>query len=128
MYDFANSYMKNWFPNIPSYPAFVVRLNRLSPCFKVLSEILIERGVTATSIIRNTRLLDSMPIITCSGKRKGKVTPEIMDKSYNATKVGYFYAGQPHLKIEKLFSVFRIKCRLQTLIGFAQLRRWVICQ
>lgn len=96
MYDFANSYLKSWFPDIPSYPAFVVRLNRLSPCFKILAEALIEQGIATAGIVRNTCLLDSMPIITCSGKRKGKVAPEITDKGYNATKVGYFYGLKLH--------------------------------
>jgi hypothetical protein len=96
MYDFANSYLKSWFPDIPSYPPFVVRLNRLSPCFKMLSEILIVQGVTSAGVVKNTCLLDSMPIITCSGKRKGKVASEITDKGYNATKVGYFYGLKLH--------------------------------
>ncbi len=96
MYDFANSYLKSWFPDIPSYPAFVMRLNRLSPCFKLLSALLIEQGVAVSGILRNTALLDSMPIITCSGRRKGKVAPEITDKGYNATKVGYFYGLKLH--------------------------------
>ena len=30
IYDFANSYLKSWFLDIPFYPTFVVRLNRLS--------------------------------------------------------------------------------------------------
>jgi hypothetical protein len=32
------------------------------------------------------RVLDSMPIITCSGKRKAKVAREIADKRYCSTK------------------------------------------
>jgi len=31
-------------------------------------------------------LLDSMPIITCSGKRSGKVAKEITDKGFCSTK------------------------------------------
>jgi hypothetical protein len=36
-------------------------------------------------------VLDSMPIITCSGKRDGKVAPELTDKGYCATKSMYYY-------------------------------------
>ncbi len=39
----------------------------------------------------NQSLLDSMPIITCSGKRKGKVAREITDKEYCSTKCTYYY-------------------------------------
>lgn len=96
MYDFTNNYLKSWFPDLPSYPAFVVRLNRLSLCFKMLSEILIKQGFTSAGLVKNSCLLDSMPIITYSCKRKGKVASEITDKGYNATKVGYFNGLKLH--------------------------------
>jgi len=41
-------------------------------------------------------LLDSMPIITCSGKRTGKVAREITDKGYNSTKGFYYYGLKLH--------------------------------
>jgi len=44
----------------------------------------------------NQSLLDSMPIITCSGKRTGKVAKEITDKGYNSTKGFYYYGLKLH--------------------------------
>ncbi len=37
-----------------------------------------------------------MPIITCSGKRTGKVAREITDKGYNSTKGFYYYGLKLH--------------------------------
>ena len=44
----------------------------------------------------DTSLLDSMPIITCSGKRKGKVATEITSKGFNSTKGFYYYGLKLH--------------------------------
>ena len=44
----------------------------------------------------NQSLLDSMPIITCSGKRKGKVAKELTDKGYCSTKSLYYYGVKLH--------------------------------
>ena len=41
-------------------------------------------------------LLDSLPIITCSGKRKAKVYLEITNKGYCATKSMYFHGLKLH--------------------------------
>ena len=38
-----------------------------------------------------------MPIITCSGKRSGKVAREITDKGYCSTKGKYYYGLKLHL-------------------------------
>jgi hypothetical protein len=41
-------------------------------------------------------VLDSMPIVTCSGKRSGKVASEITDKEYCAAKSMYYYGLKLH--------------------------------
>jgi hypothetical protein len=40
--------------------------------------------------------IDSMPVITCSGKRSAKVAPEITDKGYCPTKGIYYYGLKLH--------------------------------
>jgi len=37
-----------------------------------------------------------MPIITCSGKRNGKVAGELCDKGYNSTKKMHFFGLKLH--------------------------------
>ena len=80
---------------MPSYPAFVTRLNRLSEPFKALAGILLDQ-FRPNDLIKNISLLDSMPIITCSGKRQGKVAPDITNKGYCSTKGIYYYGVKMH--------------------------------
>ena len=46
--------------------------------------------------ILDQSLLDSMPIITCSGKREGKVAREITDKGFCSTKGICYYELKQH--------------------------------
>jgi hypothetical protein len=46
--------------------------------------------------VLNKHLIDSLPIITCSGKRKPTVTKELTDKGYCATKSMYYYGLRLH--------------------------------
>ncbi len=88
---------QSWFPSLPDYTAYVVRLNRLAPVFPVLVEKLVDKyqadGVSTSNLIA---LTDSMPIITCSGKRKGKVARELCDKGYNSTKGMHYFGLKLH--------------------------------
>lgn len=92
---FAAEHLKSWFPNIGSYQAFNNRLNKLSGAFTRLTEILIEEHQPDDCCL-NQSLLDSMPIITCSGKRSGKVAAEITDKGFCSTKGIYYYGLKLH--------------------------------
>ena len=92
---FATEYLKSWFPDIPSYQAFNARLNRLSNAFSKLSQIILTEKQPSDCCLDQS-LLDSMPIITCSGKRKGKVALELTDKGYNSTKGFYYYGLKLH--------------------------------
>jgi len=95
MYDFADQYLRSWFPALPSYQAFCNRLNRLNEAFKIVSARML---VDFSPIDQNASfsVLDSMPVITCSGKRNGKVAPEITDKGYCSTKSMYYYGLKLH--------------------------------
>ncbi len=73
---FASEYLMSWFPKLGSYQAFNNRLNRLGGAFTRLIEILLA-DFQPDDCLFDQSLLDSMPIITCSGKRSGKVAREI---------------------------------------------------
>ena len=95
IHSFANDYLRSWFPMLPSYTAFNNRLNRLSEAFKQFAgSLLIDYKPTECS--DEVSLLDSLPIITCSGKRTGKVAREITDKGYCSTKSMYYYGLKLH--------------------------------
>jgi len=95
IYRFASEY-PNWFPKLGSYQAFNNRLNRLTGAFNRLVKNLLTSSIPDDCIIEQS-LLDSMPIITCSGKRSGKVAPEVTDKGYCSTKSMYYYGMKLHL-------------------------------
>jgi len=92
---FAAEYLYSWFPKLGSYSAFSNRLNRLSETFRELVTSLIA-DYCPDDCFLDQSLLDSMPIITCSGKRSGKVTKGITDKGYCSTKSMYYYGVKLH--------------------------------
>jgi hypothetical protein len=96
IHQYANEYLKSWFPLLPSYEAFTLRINRLSEAFRLLSAHLFESERPSDCIL-DQNLLDSMPIITCSGKRKGKVAQEITDKGYCSTKSMFYHGSKLHV-------------------------------
>lgn len=98
---FANEYLISWFPSLGSYQAFNNRINRLSEAFRKLLEPLLQESVPADCCFDQS-LLDSMPIITCSGRRPAKVARDITDKGRCSSK-GIYYHG---LKLHAL-SFFR---------------------
>jgi hypothetical protein len=95
IYDFAKGYLFSWFPKLPSYVAFDTRLNRLSEALKAISAKLFDELKPADCSTTES-LLDSMPIITCSGKRVGKVANELTDKGFCSTKNMYYYGAKLH--------------------------------
>jgi hypothetical protein len=95
IYDFADNYLRSWFPKLPSYVAFDTRINRLSEAFRILAEHTM-KNFQPDDCQLNESILDSLPIITCSGKRKGKVAKEISDKGYCSTKNMYYFGLKLH--------------------------------
>ena len=92
---YAKKYLHDWFPNLPSYQTFSNRLNRIASVFPPLIVCLL-RDVNTSGVRFDISLLDSMPIITCSGKRSGKVAPHITDKGYCSTKKLHYYGAKLH--------------------------------
>lgn len=95
MYKFANNHLKSWFPDLPSYVAFDNRINRLGEAFRKLCQVIIENNLPE-DCSESFSLLDSMPVILCSGKRSGKVAKEITDKGFCSTKGIYYYGLKLH--------------------------------
>lgn len=92
---FAMDYLRSWFPDLGSYQAFNNRLNRISGAMNTLVEGLLS-DFRPEDCCLDQSLLDSMPIITCSGKRQGKVAKEITSKGYCSTKSMYYYGMKLH--------------------------------
>lgn len=93
---FAKDYLQSWFPKLPSYVAFNTRLNRMSEALNHLSAELLST-LRPIDCSNEVNILDSMPIITCSGKRQGKVARDITDKTYCSTKGIWYYGLKMHV-------------------------------
>ena len=72
-----------------------MRINRLNEAFRILAEILLSENCPPDCDL-NTSVMDSLPIITCSGKRSPSVAKEITDKGYCSTKSMYYYGLKLH--------------------------------
>lgn len=95
IYQYAKDHLISWFPNLKSYQAFNHRLNNLSAVTRKLVQQLVDEFKPKDCSDAQS-LLDSMPIILCSGKRQGKVAKEITDKGYCSTKGMYYYGAKLH--------------------------------
>lgn len=95
IYNYTDSHLRSWFPKLSSYEAFNTRLNLLSETLRLIAEDLIKSFLPA-DCNTNVSLVDSLPIITCSGKRSGKVAPELTDKGYCSTKSMWFFGIRLH--------------------------------
>lgn len=95
IHKFACDYLLDWFPKLGSYAGFSNRLNQLSEAFRHFSISLFE-DFLPLDCFTDQSLLDSMPIITYSGKRPGKVAKDLTDKGYCSTKSLYYYGVKLH--------------------------------
>lgn len=105
IYDYTIRYMSSWFPKLPNYSNFNTRINALNPALMALVPIILQdlenKGVVK-GISQDIVLVDSYPIILCSGKRQGKVATELSDKSFCATKNLYYYGVKMHMVARKV--------------------------
>lgn len=95
IYEFASVHLRSWFPNLPTYVAYVNRINNLNEAFKGIGESILT-NYQPEDCDRSISLIDSMPVMTCSGKRSGKVAKEITDKGFCSTKGVYYYGLKLH--------------------------------
>lgn len=96
MHDFSKNYLMSWFPKLHSYVAFNTRLNWLCEAIRKLCSCTIEAFVPK-EYSKEISVLDSFPIITCSGKRAAKVSRELTDKSFCSTKNLWYHGVKLHL-------------------------------
>lgn len=95
---YTRDHLADWFPNMPSYEAFVQRLNRFSGVFPLLAER-IPDNFSGTNLLPNVRLIDSFPVIMANAKRssRAKVANEFANKGYCASKNLWYYGIKVHI-------------------------------
>ena len=100
MYCHLRDYWEGWFI-LPSYAVFNDRLNRLNEVFPALMALLLEK-VPIEDDLKLVLIGDSFPIITCSGKRVGKVATNLTDKGRCASKGIWYYGVKLHALSHKI--------------------------
>lgn len=98
IWDYANRYMRSWFPNLPAYANFNNRMNNLSSALNALVALQLDslKTIDYQSINEEISLVDALPVMLCSGKRQAKVATELSDKTYCATKGIYYFGVKLH--------------------------------
>ena len=98
IYCYAHDHLLDWFPDLPSYVAFVQRLNRVGDVFPGLIETIL-KDIGKKELVQKVYLLDSLPIIMANAKRssQAKVAKEFADKGYCSSKDIYFYGVKLHI-------------------------------
>jgi hypothetical protein len=61
IFGYASDHLRSGFPLLPSYEAFIIRLNRLGEAFKLLSTNLVSTFIPS-DYIQDESLLDSMRV------------------------------------------------------------------
>jgi len=98
IYSYTKNHLPEWFPAMPSYTAFVQRLNRPEDVFPVLTECIVN-DFSGTGVMRHICLIDSVPVIMADAKRSSsaKAAPQAAAKGYCSSKGIYYYGVKIHL-------------------------------
>ena len=97
MHQLIEKYWREWFPRLPSYQTFVLRLNRLEPTFQTFGAVL-SRALAAHRTPEFDHLVDSLPVMLAQhghsyGARVGR---EMADIGYCAAKKTHFHGVRLH--------------------------------
>lgn len=100
IYDFINQYWRAWFPHLPSYQAFVRRLNLLENNFQSLFGYLLEQLTEKfPASVSVDHLIDSVPVMLAAGSKskRASVARDIASTGFCATKQLHFHGIRLHL-------------------------------
>jgi hypothetical protein len=91
------NYWREWFPRLPSYQTFVLRLNRLEPTFQTCGALL-SGALAAQRTPELDHLVDSLPVMLARhghsyGARVGR---EVADAGFCAAKKTRFHGVRVH--------------------------------
>jgi len=98
IYNYTADHLAVWYPDLPSYEAFVQRLNRLSGIFPLLTERILN-CFSGTELLPDVRLIDSFPVVMANAKRssRAKVANEFATKGYCSSKGLWYYGVKVHI-------------------------------
>ena len=97
MHRLIANYWREWFPRLPSYQTFVLRLNRLEPTFQTFGVILSD-ALAANQTPELDHLVDSLPVMLArhGHSYRARVGREFADIGYCAAKKTRFAGVRLH--------------------------------
>jgi IS5 family transposase len=98
IHSYCLNHLKEWFPDMPAYPTYVTRLNRLDSVLEVLI-LRLQKDAFNLKGLCNIGFIDAMPIIMAKGGRRylAKAAPELADCGYCASKKLHYYGVKLHV-------------------------------
>jgi hypothetical protein len=92
------NYWRGWFPLLPSYQTFVLRLNRLEPTFQTFGAVL-SGALAARHAPEVDHLVDSLPVMLArhGHSYRARVGREVADAGFCAAKTTRFHGVRLHL-------------------------------
>ncbi len=102
MHRLIAKYWLDWFPHLPSYQTFVLRLNRLEPTFQTFGAFL-SSAFSTTHTPEADHLVDSLPVMLArhGHSYKARVGREVADIGYCAAKKTRFHGVRLHLVAQR---------------------------
>jgi hypothetical protein len=97
MHRLIRNYWREWFPRLPSYQTFVLRLNRLEPTFQTFGALL-SGALAATRTPEADHLVDSLPVMLArhGHSYRARVGREVADIGFCAAKKTRFHGVRLH--------------------------------
>ena len=98
MHSLILKYWRDWFPRLPSYQTFVLRLNRLEPTFQTFGALLSDRLATRQTP-EIDHIVDSLPVMLAQHGHsyRARVGREFADVGFCAAKKTRFHGVRLHL-------------------------------
>ena len=103
MFVFIKNYWSDWFPRLPAYQTFVLRLNQLEPTFQTFGGVLSQCLKGGSSEI--DCIVDSMPVMLAANGHsyRAGVARDIADIGYCAAKKTRFHGLRLHIIAQRRF-------------------------
>jgi hypothetical protein len=97
MYRLILKYWREWFPRLPSYQTFVLRVNRLEPTFQTFGAVL-SGALAAKRTPEVDHLVDSLPVMLArhGHSYRARVGRAVADIGYCAAKKTRFHGVRLH--------------------------------
>lgn len=102
MHKFILNYWQGWFPRLPAYQTFVLRLNQLEPTFQTFGSVLLNFLATEQTP-EIDRIVDSLPVMLAQHGHSysAKVARDRADVGYCAAKKTRFHGVRLHFVAQR---------------------------